>query len=90
MARYFFNIRHKPGPDGVADDIDGDEIADIAQVREHALGVARDLIARTRLDSIANWFDCAFEITDEQGHPVMTVPFTDIVPDEKDDAPVGT
>ena len=87
MARYFLNVRHKPGPDGVADDVDGDEIADVGQVRAHALIVARDLIARTRLYSVANWFDCAFEITDEQGRPVMTVPFTDAVPD--DDASDG-
>lgn len=83
--RYFFNIRHKPGADGIAVDPDGDEIAEAGQVREHALTVARDLIARTRLESIANWFDCAFEITDEQGGAVMTVPFTDTVNSEDEE-----
>ena len=84
MARYFLNVRHKPGPDGLAVDPDGDEIADVALVREHALKTARDLIARTRLDSISNWFDCTFEITDEAGQFSLTVPFTDVVPDEPD------
>ena len=82
MARYFLNVRHKPGPDGLALDPDGDEIADIALVREHALTTARDLIARTRLDSIPNWFDCTFEIIDEVGRLVLTVPFTETVPEE--------
>ena len=87
MARYFFNVRHKSGPEGVADDPDGDEITDAGSVREHALTVVRDLIARTRLDGIANWFDCAFEITDERGHAVMTVPFKDTVPEEDEPEP---
>lgn len=81
-VRYFFNVRHKPGSDGLAIDPDGDEIAEAEHVREHALTMARDLITRTQLDSIANWFDCAFEITDGLGHAIMTVPFTETVHDE--------
>ena len=83
MARYFLNVRHKPRPDGVALDPDGEEIGEVGAVRERALSAARDLIARTRLDSIANWFDCSFEITDEAGRPVMLVPFTDTVPEDE-------
>ena len=86
MPRFFFNVHHRSGPDGVALDPDGDEMADVAMVREHALAVARDLIARTHLDSVSNWFDCAFEITDEHGRAVMTVPFTDIVPGDDREA----
>ena len=86
--RYFFNVRYKPGPNGVTSDPDGDEIADVSLVREHALTVARDLIARAHLDSITNWFDCAFEITDDQGRAVMTVPFTDTVSHVDDDRDV--
>ena len=81
MARYFFNVRHKNGPSGLAADPDGDEIADAGQVRDHALMMARDLIARTRLDSIASWLDCTFEITDQAGQLVMMVPFTEVVTD---------
>lgn len=82
VARYFFNVRHKPGLDGLAVDPDGDEITDVGQIREHALTMARDLIARTRLDCISNWFDCVFEVTDKQGRAVATVPFTEAVSEE--------
>lgn len=85
MARYFFHVRHRPGPDGLAEDYEGDELADDAAARGHALEVAWDLIARTRLDGVRDWFDCSFEITNEQGQAVMIVPFTDAVPDEQDD-----
>ncbi|TNC07626.1 hypothetical protein FF100_31580 [Methylobacterium terricola] len=85
MARYFFHLRHEPGSEGLAEDFEGDELPDATAAREHALMVARDLITRTRLDSVRNWFDCSFEITDEQGHSVMTVPFTDTVPEQPDD-----
>ncbi|TNC08755.1 hypothetical protein FF100_28350 [Methylobacterium terricola] len=85
MARYFFNVRHHPGLEGLARDPEGDELPDGAAAREHALAVARDLIARTRLDSVRDWFECSFEITDEEGRPVMIVPFGDTVPDETDE-----
>ncbi|TNC05407.1 hypothetical protein FF100_35760 [Methylobacterium terricola] len=85
MARYFFNVRQHPGPEGLAHDLEGDELQDSAKAREHALTVARDLIARTRLDSVRDWFDCSFEITDQEGQPVMTVPFGDTVLDEPED-----
>ncbi len=75
MARYYFNVRHKPGREGLARDPDGDEIADVALVRGRAVEMASDLITRTRLDSIPNWFDCSFEIADEQGCAIMIVPF---------------
>ena len=81
MARYFFNLRHRSGPAGLAEDPDGDELADVPAAREHALTVARDLIARGRNESIRDWMVCSFEITDEQGQPVLTVPFSDTVPE---------
>lgn len=86
MARYFFNIRHGTGAGSLALDPDGDEISDKASVRDFALAAARDLRERTRLDSIPNWFDCSFEVTDEQGRLVISVPFTETVStDEQDD-----
>jgi hypothetical protein len=33
--------------------------------------------------ALYNWFVCSFEITDEQGEHVLTVPFTDTVPEEE-------
>lgn len=84
MPRYFFHLRHGPAPGQVAIDDEGDDIADVGEVREHALRAARDLIARTRIHSVRDWFECSFEVTDERGARVLTVPFGDTVPDEED------
>jgi len=84
MPRYFFNIRHRPGPAGLAEDPEGDELADVNAAREHALSVARKMIARERLTLIRDWMVCSFEIVDEEGRPVLTVPFSDTVPDDDD------
>ena len=79
MMRYFFNLRHRPGPAGLAVDEEGDCLADATAAREHALFVIRDTVARTRTDVVRDWMVCSFEITDEQGQAVMTVPFSDMV-----------
>ena len=83
MPRYFFNVRHRPGPAGLSEDPEGDELADVNAAHEHALSVARKMIARDRLTLIRDWMVCSFEITDEAGRHVMTVPFTDTVPVEE-------
>ncbi|WP_288581543.1 hypothetical protein [uncultured Methylobacterium sp.] len=62
MPRFFFHLRHAPGPDGLA----------------------RDLIARTRVHAVRDWFACTFEVTDEDDRPVMTVPFSDTVTENED------
>jgi len=82
MPRYFISLRHRPGPSGLAVDEEGDELPNVNAVREHALTAARDLIARHQMSMIRDWFVCSFEITDEAGQHVMTVPFSDTVPDE--------
>ncbi|MHB2208013.1 DUF6894 family protein [Methylobacterium sp. CM6257] len=79
MPRYFFNIRHRPGPAGLAVDPEGDELADVDAAREHALFEARIMIARDRLPLIRDWMDCSFEVMDEADQPVLTVPFSDTV-----------
>lgn len=85
MPRYFFNLRHKPGPDGLAEDIEGDDLADLTEARQHALRAASDLIARTQSHSVRDWFVCSFEITEADGQLLLTVPFGDTV-QEADDA----
>ena len=82
MPRYFFNLRHRPGPAGLALDEEGDELADLNAAREHALFVARDTIARTRTDVVRDWMVCSFEIEDEDAELLLTVPFSDTVSDE--------
>ena len=82
MPRYFFSLRHRPGENGLAVDHEGDELADETQVRAHALHVARETIAKDRMATLRDWMVCSFEITDEAGRHVMTVPFTEVVSDE--------
>ncbi|MCF4124524.1 DUF6894 family protein [Methylobacterium sp. SyP6R] len=82
MPRYFFHVRHGTGSDGLALDPEGDELAGPEAARAHALMVARDLITRVRLHAVRDWFACSFEVTDEDGRPVMTVPFSDTVTEE--------
>ena len=52
MPRYFFSLRHRPGPAGLAVDEEGDCLADATAAREHALFVIRDTVARTRTDIV--------------------------------------
>lgn len=85
MPRYFRNIRHRPGPAGLVMDPEGDDLADVNAAREHALAAARKMIAHDRLTMIRDWMVCSFEITDEDGQPVLTVPFGDTVPEVEDD-----
>jgi hypothetical protein len=79
MPRFFFNLRHRLGSDGLAVDEEGDVLADLNAAREHALFVARDTIVRTRTDIVRDWMVCSFEITDEHGQLILTVPFSDTV-----------
>ena len=88
MPSYFFNVRHRPGPAGLSEDLEGDELADVNAAREQALSVARKMIARDRLTMIPDWLVCEFEITDEAGRPVLTAPFSDTVPELEDWAEV--
>lgn len=85
MARYYFNLRYGPGPDKLAADLEGEEIADASKLRPHAVRAARDLIERTRSDILRSWFDCTFEITDVNGRSVLTMPFTEVVSDQDRD-----
>lgn len=81
MPRYYFNLRHRPGPEGLAVDPEGEEWPDLNAAREQALNAARDLIARTQTYVVRDWFTCLFEIEDVDGQRLLTVPFSDTVPD---------
>ena len=83
MPRFFFNLRHRPGPAGLVVDPEGDELANLSEAHDHALTEARDMIARTRTDMIRDWFVCSFEIEDEDAQLLLTVPFSDTVPVEE-------
>jgi hypothetical protein len=79
VPRYFLSLRYKDGPQGLAVDEEGDELPDASALREHVLDTARDLIGKTRMSSIRNWSTCSFEVTDETGQLVLTLPFSETV-----------
>lgn len=47
--RYFMNIRYRGR---LIPDHEGDELANVEDLREHALATAHDLVFRTRMDSL--------------------------------------
>ena len=80
MPRYYFHLRCREGVNGLATDLEGDELQDVDGVRNHALETARDLMRKTWLEAIGDWSDCTFEVTDEAGRHVLTLPFEDAAP----------
>ena len=76
MPRYFMNLRYR---DRLFADEEGDELLDDTAVRAHAIETARDLIANARVSAIRNWLDCTFEITDDGGRLVLTMPFSQAI-----------
>jgi hypothetical protein len=81
MSRYFMNMRYRHR---YFRDEEGDELENVEAAREHALATAKDMIRRTRTNIIRDWFDCTFEIADETGKTVLTVPFGDTVVERED------
>lgn len=89
MPRYFFNLRYGTGTGKLAVDPEGDDLADVDAARQHALQEARGLIAGPPAFAVRDWFVCSFEIEDENDQPVLTVPFSDLVPEEDDEEQAG-
>lgn len=85
MSRYYLNLRYGQGLDKLAVDPEGDELANDEAARQHALQEARGLIAGPRSFAVRDWFVCAFEIQDENARHVLTVPFSDLVPEKEDE-----
>ena len=75
-SRYFMNVRYRGR---LIPDHEGDELANEEAVRGHALATAHDLVFCTRMDTIRDWFDCSFEVTDESGRTVLVMPFSEVV-----------
>ncbi|WP_264051558.1 DUF6894 family protein [Methylobacterium flocculans] len=84
MPRYFFNLRYGAGADKLAVDPEGDELADDEAAHQYALREARGLIAGPPSLVVRDWFVCSFEIEDEDARRVLTVPFSELVPEEDD------
>jgi hypothetical protein len=78
VPRYFLHLRFRDGPDGLAVDEEGDEVRELSGLRGHVEATARDLTRKTRLEAIRHWHDCTFEVTDEAGQHVLTLPFSQV------------
>ena len=59
---------------------EGDELEDANALRQHVVDTARDLMKGARLKAIPDWLQCSFEVTDESGTVVLTLPFLEAVP----------
>lgn len=79
MPRFFLHLRYPSFEDGFARDDEGDELPGGAALKQHVLDTARDLMERARLKTIPDWRKCSFEVTDEAGQIVLTLPFSDAV-----------
>jgi hypothetical protein len=62
------------GPHTLAD-IEGVELADLAAARKYAIADARTLIAQHMIPGWRRW---RVEILDEDGHTLLTIPFSDV------------
>ena len=80
MPRYFLHLQYPAPEDGFARDEEGDELSDPGALRQHVVETARDLMRGARLKAIPNWLRCSFEVTDESGTIVLTLPFSEAVP----------
>ncbi len=89
MPRYFFNLRYGNGVSKLAVDPEGDELPNLEAARQHALQEARGLIAGPSSFAVRDWFACSFEIEDEDAQRVLTVPFSDLVPEDDDEEQAG-
>ena len=74
VPRYFQNLRYR---DRLFREEECDELPNATEARDYAMQAARDLIANGRLQTIGNWLECVFEITDEEGRTVVTLAFTE-------------
>ncbi len=77
MPRYFLHLRYR-NVDGLAVDEEGDDLPDAGGLRKHVEATARDLMRQARLTAISDWRTCIFEVTDETGQVVLTLPFVEV------------
>jgi sugar lactone lactonase YvrE len=78
VPRYFLHLRFQEGADGLALDEEGDEVSNLSALQAHVEVTARDLMRHTRLAAIPDWHTCTFEVTDEAGQLVLTLPFSNL------------
>jgi hypothetical protein len=79
VPRFFLHLRYRDGVDGMAVDEEEDDLPDAGGLRVHVEQTARDLMRHARLAAISDWRACTFEVTDETGSLVLTLPFSEVV-----------
>ena len=79
MPRYFLHLKYPSPENGFARDEEGDDLEDADALRQHVVDTAHDLMKGARLKVIPNWLRCSFEVTDEAGTVVLTLPFSEAV-----------
>lgn len=75
MGLYFFNMHI--GDEYLSDE-DGIDLPDLESVRREAVAAAREMVAAAVLVGRLPLHEC-FEITDEQGNLVLSMPFSSVV-----------
>ena len=72
MPKFFFNVQREH----YAEDTNGVELDNAEEVPEEALGAARDILSEAAFVGIdrSGW---AFNVTDEKGQTVFSLPFSD-------------
>jgi hypothetical protein len=73
VARFFAHVRT---PSGLIPDGEGFELANIGKLHENAARIAADLVANN--PAAADW---TFELADEVGRTVLTLPLRDCLRD---------
>ena len=76
MSRFYL---HQQFANGLIEDPDGTEAVDLTAAKHEAILAARQLLANAILTGVLP-LGTAFQITDEAGRMLVTVPFSDALP----------
>jgi hypothetical protein len=74
MPRYFFHFRNS---DGLREDYEGEDLADLAAVEETAMASAKEIIAEGLLGGEPVLTGYSFEVCDEAGALLFAFPFSE-------------
>lgn len=76
MPRYFLNLRDR---DGLHLDPDGDEFGGLDDLRDEVMIGIKQIVANALVSgsTLSDALDRSFEIIDEAGETVLTVPFSE-------------
>ena len=74
MPRYFFHFRSH---NGLLEDYEGEDLADLAAVGEHVMASAKEIIAEGLLGGKPVLTDFSFEVCDKAGRLLLDFPFSE-------------